>query len=795
MSLGRPVLSALPAWRRGLLAALLGAVLLPGVQAGVPSFSALRQAWRPSDLPVLDRHGVVLQTVRVDGSARRLAWVPLTEVSPALMAALVHGEDKRFWQHSGVDWTGLARSAWQNTLNQRTQGGSTLTMQLAGLLDADLARPVGGRSVLGKVSQMSAARDLEARWRKSEILEAYLNLVPLRGEMVGVAAASQTLFGKHPSGLDAQEGAILAALVRAPNAHAERVAARACGLLRSLAGQAEQPAAQALQDPRCQGLPLLTANAFARPGVKPLGEQVAPHAARWLWAQTVAQQRAKSGSPTLAPADDTLADTTVGALAQAWPAQIPSTLDARIQRLALRALRDQLGELQQRQVTDGAVVVLDNASGEVRAWVGSPGLMSQAPLSSGAAKAAAGAPDVDAALARRQPGSTLKPFVYGLALERRLITPASLLHDAPTQLAAGAGLYLPQNYNHRYRGWVPVREALASSLNIPAVQVGAMVGPDALFDKLNALGLKLSHSGGFHGYALALGSAEVSLMDLSNAYRSLAQQGRWSPWTAQDSTPSKAKAQGPAQQGVFSPEVAFMLGDMLADNAARAPTFGLDSPLVTRGFAAVKTGTSKDMRDNWCIGFTNHYTVGVWVGNARGTPMQRVSGTTGAAPIWHAVVQRLHEGQPSMPPARPNGLIQVAVHQPGQALRSEWFLPGSAPEGAAALSSQAAARGGTGAAAPRFGIKSPVGGSIYALDPDMPPDVQRIVLDGEPGEWWLNGQRLGRTTAAQPTLAWAPWPGRHHLALRAADGREIQSLRFEVRGATLKPGAKMPKGT
>jgi penicillin-binding protein 1C len=775
---------------RAIIALLLSTALLPAVQAGVPSFNAVRQAWRPSDLPVLDRHGVVLQTVRVDGSTRRLGWVPLTEVSPALMAALVHGEDKRFWQHSGVDWTGLARSAWQNTLNQRTQGGSTLTMQLAGLLDADLARPAGGRSVLGKVSQMSAARELEARWRKSEILEAYLNLVPLRGEMVGVAAASQTLFGKHPSGLDAQEGAILAALVRAPNANAERVAHRACGLLLSLAGQAEQPVAQALQDPRCHGLPLLTANAFARPGVKPLGEQVAPHAARWLWAQTVAQQRAQPGSQsTAASTDEALADTTVGALAQAWPAQIPSTLDARIQRLALRALRDQLGELQQRQVTDGAVVVLDNATGEVRAWVGSPGLMSQTPLSGAATRAAAGAPDVDAALARRQPGSTLKPFVYGLALERRLITPASLLHDAPTQLAAGAGLYLPQNYNHRYRGWVPVREALASSLNIPAVQVGAMVGPDALFDKLNTLGLKLSHSGGFHGYALALGSAEVSLMDLSNAYRSLAQQGRWSPWAAQASTTSKAKAQGPTQQAVFSPEVAFMLGDMLADNAARAPTFGLDSPLVTRGFAAVKTGTSKDMRDNWCIGFTSLYTVGVWVGNARGTPMQRVSGTTGAAPIWHAVVQRLHEGLPSLPPAPPAGLIQVAVHQPGQALRSEWFLPGSEPEGAAALSSQAAAR--TGAAAPRFGIKSPVGGSIYALDPDMPPDVQRIVLDGEPGEWWLNGQRLGRTTAAEPTLAWSPWPGRHHLSLRAIDGREIQSLRFEVRGATLKPGAKM----
>ncbi len=202
-------------------------------------------------------------------------------------------------------------------------------------------------------------------------------------------------------------------------------------------------------------------------------------------------------------------------------------------------------------------------------------------------------------LARRQPGSTIKPFVYALALEQRLITAASVLDDAPLQLAAGAALYQPQNYDGGFKGAVSVRTALASSLNVPAVRVGAMLGPDAVFAKLVDAGLRPRESAGYHGHALALGSAEVSLLDLSNAYRLLAQRGVWSPVRWHAASPVK-----PARR-VFAADTAFVVSDILADPAARALTFGLDSPLVTRGWAAVKTGTSKDMRDNWCIGYTS----------------------------------------------------------------------------------------------------------------------------------------------------------------------------------------------
>ena len=681
----------------------------------VPTFPEVRAAHRPSDLTLLDRSGVPLQTLRVDMSVRRLPWVALADLSPALLQAIVLSEDRRFYEHSGVDWTAIAQSAWGNVWNLKTRGASTLTMQLAGLLDDGLARPAGGRSVVQKIGQALTATQLDARWKKSEVLEAYLNSVPFRGEIVGIDALSQTLFGKHASGLDIQEAAIAAALVRGPNAKADVVAQRACGVLR-------------LQQLDCVGVAALTATALVRPGGMPLGEQLAPHFAR----QVIDVRGA---------------------------AQQPSTLDARLQRVAIAALHRQLTELDGRNVEDGALVVLDNASGEVLAWVGSSGDLS-------------GAAQVDGVLARRQPGSTLKPFVYALAFERRLITPASLIDDSPAQLATTNGLYLPQNYDHEFKGWVSARTALGASLNVPAVRVGAMLGPDALAQRLNAFGLALPEPGGYYGSALALGSADVSLLALTNAYRTLANGGQFTPVALRAAVPR------PAPQRVADPAAVFLVTDILADNNARARTFGLTSLLATRGFAAVKTGTSKDMRDNWCIGFTDRYTVGVWVGNASGEAMHGVSGISGAAPVWQALVKQLHEGRPSMRPQAPAGVVGARVQFDAQRepARMEVFIVGT---------EQAQGRAG----AQRFGITSPRDGSLFAIDPDMPPAVQRIAFEGEPGIWVLDGKRLG----AAARWAWAPWPGRHELKLLGRGGEVVQTVRFEVRGASVKRGSAAPR--
>ncbi|HSV69684.1 MAG TPA: penicillin-binding protein 1C [Methylibium sp.] len=693
-----------------LVAALLMCVAV-AAQA-VPSFAEVQAAHRPSDLTLLDRHGLPLQTLRTDPTVRRLPWVPIADLSPALLNAIVLSEDRAFYEHSGVDWGAVAASAWGNLWNTRTRGASTLTMQLAGLIDEDLARPAAGRSVAQKLGQALLARRLEARWSKAQILEAYLNRAAFRGELVGIAALSQTLFGKFPSGLDAEEAAIAAALLRAPNAAPAVVAQRACGVL-------------TLQGRACAGVEGLALAALARRGGPPLGEQLAPHLAH----QVDVARAAPDG-------------------------RLATTLDASLQRLAVAALRHQLAELAGRNVHDGALLVLDNASGEVRAWVGSSG-----PLSA--------ASQVDGVLARRQPGSTLKPFVYGLAFERRLITPATLLDDAPTRIGTTNGLYLPRNYDGGYKGWVSARSALGASLNVPAVRVGTLLGSDALFERLNAFGLELPHSGGHYGASLALGSADVSLLALTNAYRALANGGlhgavRWQPGAA------------PVPKRVATAAAVYLVTDILADNNARALTFGLDSVLATRGFAAVKTGTSKDLRDNWCVGFTDRYTVGVWVGNADGDAMHDVSGSSGAAPVWQTLVRALHESLPSRRPVPPAGVVAVQVaHAAGadgwEPPRAERLLAGT----------EWTSDQGVPAATSRFGIAHPREGSVFALDPDIPPAAQRIRLEGEDGVWRLDGRVLGRRAA----LSWAPTPGRHELVWQARDGRRRERVAFEVRGA------------
>ncbi|MEH0168151.1 penicillin-binding protein 1C [Roseateles microcysteis] len=701
---------------------LLGLALLiaAGLAQALPTFEQVRAGHKTSDKVLLDRRGEPLQLLRLDKRQRALPWVPLAQYSPALLHALLLSEDRRFYEHSGVDWGAVAASAWGNLWNQRTRGASTLTMQLAGLIDDELTRPQQGRSGAQKLGQAWTARKLEGTWSKAEILEAYLNRVPLRGELVGVPAAARLLFDKSPAALDASESALLAALLRAPNARPALVAQRACELLNL------QPA----RKPDCPGLEMQAAAAFARRPLPLPGEHLAPHYARL-------------------------------ALKADGPNSQRSTLDARLQRVAVQVLKQQLIELQGRNVEDGAVIVLDNATGEVLAWVGSSG----AELSSAA--------EVDGVLARRQPGSTLKPFVYQLALEKKLITAASLLDDSPAQISTDAGLYLPQNYDRGYRGWLSARSALGNSLNIPAVRVGTMLGADMLAARLNDFGLGLEQGGSYYGASLALGSAEVNLLSLTNAYRALANGGVWS------AVRLPARELKPARR-VADAASTFIVADILADNNARALTFGMGSVLSTSGFAAVKTGTSKDMRDNWCLGFSDRYTVGVWVGNAGGEAMHDVSGVSGAAPVWHQLMHYLHQGRPSRPPKAPAGLTQQLARfdgTQGEPPRQEWFVRGTE-----------LARVSLMANAPR-GITNPRDGAIYALDPDMPPAAQRIVFEGEAGQWQLDGKPLGRGTSVR----WAPTPGRHQLALLDARGQVLQKLGFEVRGAILVARAQTGK--
>ncbi len=705
-----------PRWRWWLAALAAGAALSLAAtatfasDAAIPSYAQVRAAYRPSDVQLLDRHGAVIQSLRTDLTVRRLPWVMLADISPSLPAAVLQAEDQRFYQHNGIDLGAMGKAAWNNLLRSRPRGASTITMQLAALLDPHLQAPAQARSWSQKWAQIKAARQLDASWTKPQILEAYLNLVSFRGELQGVGAASRILFGKVPSGLDVRDSVILASLLRGPGAAPKIVAQRACALGREV----KSPAT-------CSDIELRAIIALGRPQL----------------------------ASALPPAPQVAQLLLTGA-AQA----VRSTLDGELQRYVQTVLRQQLMALRERHVYDGAVLVLDNASGDILAYVGN-----------------AGGSEVDGVAALRQAGSTLKPFLYELAIERRLITAASVLDDTAIDISTGAGLYIPQNYDKQFKGYVSARTSLASSLNVPAVRTLMLTGLDRFHERLHDVGLdSLAESADFYGYSLALGSAEVSLLQLTNAYRTLANGGMQGAVSLQGRSPQAAHR-------VMDAGAAFIVGDILSDRTARSVTFGLKNELATNFWAAVKTGTSKDMRDNWCLGYSDRYTVGVWVGNFDGQSMWDVSGVSGAAPVWREVMDYLHRGQPSRAPGAPAGVVQRQVAwQPAlESPRPEWFVAGT--EIALVTLLPDAERG------PK--ILYPAPSSIVAIDPDIPDAVQRVYFQAQAGQglrWQLDGADLAQAGSDYP---WRPVAGPHQLALVDANGRVMAATGFHVRGSAV----------
>lgn len=702
-----------------LLAAAGTGVSLVWPAGEVPQFQAVKQAWRPSEAALLDRHGEVIDHERLDFSVRRLPWAALDTISPALIESIVEGEDRAFWRHHGVDWRAVLGAVRDQSVAGRRRGASTITMQLASLIDPRARAGKGGGALARKFAQVRIARGIERHWSKQQILEAYLNLLGFRGELQGIGAASQLLAGKAPSGLTAPESLVLAALLPAPAATVERVVARGC---------ARTTVSRVFVD--CGTL---------RATAKALLDRADASKARFE-------------DPQLAPQ---LARTLLRSAGQ----DVQTTLDARIQRLAREALARHLSALGDRNVRDGAVLVADNHTGDVLAYVGSAGPQSR----SG---------QVDGVRARRQAGSTLKPFLYELALERRYLTAASLLDDSPITLDTASGVYLPQNYDRDFKGPVSVRTALASSLNVPAVRTLVLTGVEPFRERLRQLGYAgITEDGEFYGYSLALGSAEVSLWEQVQAYRTLARGGRWSPLKITNDDTAASIAGG---RIVLPPDATFVVADIMSDRAARALTFGLDNHLNTPFWSAVKTGTSKDMRDNWCIGFSGRFTVGVWVGNFEGDSMHDVSGVTGAAPVWNELMTALHANSASQPLPAPASVtrVQVAFSPAVEPPRREWFLGGTESRRIAALS--------TGTATAQ--IASPANGMIIAVDPDIPPDRQRVPFAARGADdsmtFRLNGETVG--TAGQGFM-WLPVPGNHSLELIDSTGHIEDRIAFVVR--------------
>ncbi len=701
------------------LAFLLGVILYTGLSgtAPIPVFEDIRNSHQKSDALLLDRNGMVIHELRVNDKGRRLDWTGLQDISPAMVKAVCRVEDRRFYRHRGVDWYAVVSAALKNPFAEKSRGASTITMQLAALTGKGLKPGASRRSFSQKYQQMLAALNIEKAWSKEQIMEAYLNLITYRGELQGIAAASRGLFNKDPSGLNDAESYILASLITSPGALIETTITRACR-----AAQSGAPAApQICDDIRATARERLGIHYAISPAVAD-----APHVARKLL----------KGGRT----------------------QARSTLDGRLQRFAAGALSRQLSSLRDDHVFDGAVLVVENRTGEILAYVGNSGSSPGAPAS---------APFVDGVTALRQAGSTLKPLLYELALEKKYLTASSIIEDSPLNISTPSGLYVPQNYDKSFRGNVTVRTALSASMNVPAVKTVLLAGYGDFYDRLKKLGFdSLTRNAEFYGYSLALGAADISLIELTNAYRALANGGKWSELKLAFDVPAKKSRR------VLDANASYIIADILADREARSATFGLENPLSTRFWSAAKTGTSKDMRDNWCIGFSDRYTVGVWVGNFSGQPMRNVSGVTGAAPVWLEVMNYLHEGRPSVVPRRPEGIVTARVSfEDGESAREEFFLKGTEPVTPVKVSAYQRPR-----------ITYPADEMLIAIDPEIPEESQFVPFrfEADKGKFHLviNGRQMASESSV---VLWKPQPGRYELSLVDEAKRVVDKVSFMVK--------------
>ncbi len=591
---------------RALALAALSPVLLVLVMAALTPLPAeLREPAAPS-LRVASRGGRLLREVRADDGARAR---PLTraEIPPHVRDAVLAAEDRSFYWHPGVNPLAVARAAVSNLWHRRVvSGASTLTMQLARTL-----RP-RKKSLWGKVTEAALAVRIEASLSKDQILVEYMNRVTYGPNLRGYAAASHAYLGKAPDELSVAEAALIAGLPRGPSLYAvsKRPALAKRRRDRVLARMAEAGWLDAEARERAAAEPVVTT--LDKPAFG------APHLVRGLVLGALAAEQ-----PGLAEA---LGD-------RSNLSELTTTLDPDLQRAAEAAVTSTLVGLRDKRVSAGAVVALDNATGDVLAYVGSPDFHDAAALGQN-----------DGVVALRQPGSSLKPFVYGEAMEHLGWTGATLLPDLELHVPLpGGGDYVPHDYDTRQRGPTRLRDALGNSLNIPAVYTIHRLGTQRVLDRLRALGFgTLTEEAEHYGPALALGDGEVRLLDLARAYATLARGGLARPTRLVTSVTrggrSAELAPGPTTR-VLDERVAAMLTDILSDKAARMSAFGDQNVLELAFDVAAKTGTSKGYRDNVAVGYTRELTVAVWVGNFDGSPMADVSGITGAGPIFRAVME------------------------------------------------------------------------------------------------------------------------------------------------------------
>ncbi len=722
-------------WRIGLAGLLVGLVAF--FAPVLPEVLEKPEAGRSWQL--LDRHGRLLREV-LSPRAGLDDWVTLDEVAPELVAAFLVSEDERFWWHPGLDPMAIARAAWANfRAGRAVQGGSTITQQLVRNL-----RSPRQRSWSHKLGESYYALRLEARMTKAAILECYLNRISFGNQCLGVEAASQLYFAKTASQLSLAQAAFLAVIPRSPSTLDPYTPDQKEAIER-LSGQLLER--------------MLAAGRVTREEVEiALAEPIviAPFSHRFEAGHfcDLVLDREPSGPV------------------------VKTSLDLELQHQVEGLVRAHLASLQDHRAEQAAAVVLKVETGEVLALVGSADYFDFA--SQG---------QVNAAIAARQPGSTLKPFTYSVALEWGE-TAASLLPDIDLYPAQQGESFIPKNYDSRFHGPVRLRTALACSYNVPAVRALEKVGVERLLRRLHALGFAHLQEDPIHyGLGLTLGDGEATLLELTNAYRALARSGQHSPWRWAPGQPSLSRQ-------VINPEVAFLITDILSDDQARVPAFGGEGPLDLPFPCAAKTGTSKGYRDNWTIGYTPRYAVGVWVGNFGGEPMVDVSGVTGAGPLFRDIVMLLGDGGSFSPPASlrrlevcPQSGMRPSPDCPHTML--DWFQPGTEPslcnvhrvvEGRLytvfpplywdwMVANDLPLPPQDGPLQSGLRLASPQQGAVFQLDPVLRPAYQKVLLKAvlpegtRRVEWYVDNRLVSEGTG--PRAWWPMRRGEHHAYIIA----------------------------
>lgn len=647
-------------------------LLLVGCALVVTGFivTFLLFAWYAKDLPspgklaqingastvFYDRDGKVLYEMFKD---KNRVPVDFNDISDNLKKATVSIEDKNFYKHGGISETGIIRSVFSIILGRGIEGGSTITQQLIKnvLLTSQ-------RSISRKIREMILAFEVERKYSKDQILEMYLNEAPYGGNYWGVASAAHGYFNKDPKDLNLIESAILAGLPQSPSYYSPYI-----GQANAWKGRAKDVLRRMRED-----------GYITSAGEKSADNQVDSYA--------FSPPHLPIEAPHFVFYIKDLIDQEYGPALLEQGVKVKTTLSLDVQKMAEKIVHDEIGNLKDFHVGNGAAVVLDSQTGEILAMVGSYDFNDPK------------FGNFNVATALRQPGSAVKPITYSVAFEKGY-TPSTILMDVKTNFKPDdkSDDYIPENYDGKNRGPVQVRFALGNSINVPAVKMLAMVGIRDFLQKASDMGLDsfapTQTNLNRFGLSITLGGGESTLLQLTSAYTVFATGGLKhdiSSISEIDDFNGKTiyKSVRTNERRVLSPEISFLISHILSDNNARRDEFGPNSYLNIPGkTVAVKTGTTNDKRDNWAVGFTKSVTVGVWVGNNDNSPMNQkiASGITGASPIWYDIMNELLKKYTDGIMDKPDNVKALTVDaylgglpKDGYPTRSEYFISGTEPK-------------------------------------------------------------------------------------------------------------------